>query len=624
MLSFFTDPYPNELMYSAFARYHFYSGNIDLKDTLIELFGKNSIVPSFEIGSHFKFLCNELGKNYNPDNLIQKHTLFSFYAPFLPHNRKKELLKDIVSLDSKSIYTKIGIIAGSICKKDGIHYCSVCASEDIEKFGEAYIHREHQLQGIMMCPHHGQLLKIYSIKRCEKSRIEYIRLDASLLDLSTIYLYQGKYDEALLKISNAAYYLLINDLSDISKADILLRYKNLLYEKNLATHKHRVKQDELHDMIVGHYGTELLKMLESELEKNDEYNWLRVATRGVARTVHPLRHILLILFLVGDMDTFFKGIRQAYNPFGKGPWPCLNRASEHYHQGTITRLEITADYKTRKPVGTFTCDCGYVYSRTGPDIDENDRYCRGRVKAFGDIWEDKINALLNEQSHSYHEMAIQLGCDIKTIHKFEARLLEKSAIGLDNNQMNHNVPERFLTLEYRDKLLCVIKDNPELSRTEIRGICQKEYTFLYRHNKEWLFTVLPTGRLQRGSRGDVDWDKRDHDVLSQLQKARIKLLNREKPIRISKTSLGKTIANAPLLEKCLNKLPCCADFIEKVSETKQQFQLRRCRVVVMKMQREGLPLLDWKIQREAGLRKKDYELIKDELNLILYEIDEDL
>src|SRR5665648_235618 len=121
-------------------------------------------------------------------------------------------------------------------------------------------------------------------------------------------------------------------------------------------------------------------------DKNDEYNWLKVATRNVARTVHPLRHILLILFLTNDMNDFFKGIRKAYNPFGKGPWPCLNKASDHYRQDVVSRLIVTADYKTREPVGTFKCECGYIYSRKGPDKSKNDRYYKGRVKAFGSIW----------------------------------------------------------------------------------------------------------------------------------------------------------------------------------------------------------------------------------------------
>ena len=104
--------------------------------------------------------------------------------------------------------------------------------------------------------------------------------------------------------------------------------------------------------------------------------------------------------------------------------------------------------------------------------------------------------------------------------------------------------------------------------------------------------------------------------MSQLQKAQIDLLSRQKPIRVSITSLGKEIANLSLLEKYLQKLPCCTEFIDKVSETKQQFQLRRCKIIILRMKEEGLPLLEWRIQREAGLRKVDYELIKAEIVMI--------
>jgi len=617
MLSFFTDPYPDELLYSAFARYHFYSGNVDLKDTLTELFGKNSAIPSFEIGSHLGFLCNALGRSYSPDRLIQEHTLFPFYTPFLPSNRKRELLNDIASSDGKGIYTKIGIVAGSICKKDSIYYCSACARAEIERFGEAYIHREHQLQGVLMCPHHERFLKKYPVKRQENSRVEYIRLDGSLLDLSDSQLFEGeyqeKYHEQLLQISKAAYYLLTNDLNHISKADVLLRYKNLLYERELATNRLRVKQDELHEIVVGYYGTELLEILESGIDKNDEYNWLRVVTRGATRTVHPLRHILLILFLTGDMDTFFKGISNAYNPFGKGPWPCLNKASEHYKQDVVTQLTVTADFKTREPVGTFACECGYIYSRKGPDKLEKDRYRKGRVKAFGLVWEDKLKMLLSKH-HSYREMARQLGCDIKTVQKFEAILAGRNSID-DADKSSQKMFGSNLIEEYRERVLHAIKEYPELSRTDIRSKCQKEYVFLYRHDKGWLFRMLPTKKPQKGGKGYIDWDQRDLEVLSQLQKAQMELLNRAKPIRISKTSLGKEIANLSLLEKHLHKLPCCTEFIEKVSETKQQFQLRRCQIIVRRMHEEGLPMFEWRLQREAGLRKEDYELIKDKLNL---------
>ncbi|MDD4591082.1 MAG: TnsD family transposase [Parabacteroides sp.] len=514
-LSFFTDPYPDELLYSAFARYHFYSGNIDCKDTLTELFGKNSAVLSFEMGSHIAFLCNALGGSYTPDYLIQNHTLFPFYAPFLPESRKREIIKDIMSSDGRGIYTKIGIVAGSICKKDCIFFCPACVRKEMESLGEAYVHREHQLQGIFMCPHHGKFLKEYHANKWEKSRVEYIRLDGSLLDLSDILLYQGKHTDKLLEIAKAAYYLLSHSLGIISKSDVLLRYKNLLYKNDLATDKLRIKQDELHDRVVGYYGTELLSILESSIDKNNEYNWLRAATRNVARTVHPLRHILLILFLTGDISEFFQGVHESHSPFGKGPWPCLNKAADHFKQDVVTDLAITADFKTRAPVGTFECQCGYIYSRKGPDKDRKDLYRKGRVKAFGFVWENKLKTLLSQQCHSYRKMAQQLGADIKTIQKFEKLFAESSPV-VEKQKSNIN-----LKAEYREKLLLIMKEYPELSRTSIRSRCQKEYTYLHRHDRKWLFEELPKKKQSKGSNGYIDWDERDHEILMQLQKAHI-------------------------------------------------------------------------------------------------------
>jgi biotin operon repressor len=613
MLPFFTDPYPNELLYSAFARYHFYSGNVSLTNTLMDLFGKRTIYPSFEIGTNLRLFCNRIGNSYSPEYLIQEHTLFPFYQPFLPSERSVEILKSIANGNKNGIQMKIGITPGSICKKEDIYYCLSCASEDMEKLGETYIHREHQLQGVMVCPHHGRLLKKYPIKKGEKSSLEYVRVDESLLDLSDTYLQQEKYQESLFQISKAAYYLLTHDLSCFSRSEVQFRYKNLLYEMKLTGCNLQVKQEELYGMLINHYGTELLDLLESNLDKNDKSNWLRNATCSRKRTVHPLRHILLILFLIGDMDAFFKGIGQTYNPFGKGPWPCLNKASDHYRQDVIDYVTITTNsHKVGKPVGTFICTCGYIYSRSGPDKMENDRYRKDRIKDFGYVWKNKLKKLLNEGCHSYYKMAIQLGCSRLTIRKFVAIFKEKGFVSI-KNLSNQKMPESPLNEKYRSRLLCIIKENPELTRTDIEAKCTKEYSYLYRHEKDWLFEVLPAKIAPKGVIVSYDWNKRDLEILGKLQYAHTEMLNRVKPIRITKLSLGKAISNLSLLVKKLHKLPCCMDYIEKVSETMLDFKLRRCRIVVLQMQKEGVPLTPWRIKKRAYLTNEEYEWIKEKL-----------
>lgn len=144
MLPFFTNPYPNELLYSAIARYHFYSGNLDCKDTLEELFGSRCVIPSVEIGSYFSVLAEKLGPHYSVESLLSNHTIYPYYASFLSKARQQEVLQDVLQ-DGQALYTRLGMIAGSVCKKDGLYYCAECAKADDAQYGEPYIHREHQL-----------------------------------------------------------------------------------------------------------------------------------------------------------------------------------------------------------------------------------------------------------------------------------------------------------------------------------------------------------------------------------------------------------------------------------------------------------------------------------------------
>ncbi|AWB32031.1 TnsD family Tn7-like transposition protein [Clostridium botulinum] len=614
MIHFFTDPYKDELIYSAISRYHYYTGNIDYKDTLEELFGKRSIVPSLEIGSNIDTLSKNLGDRYTAENIIKKHTIFPYYSPFLPKDRKVELIKEIVYRDGNGIYAKLGMVAGSICKKNKIYYCPCCAKNEIEKYGEPYIHREHQLQGIYICPHDGVELKKYSVDKSNSSRIEFIRLDKKLLDLRNITVVDSRYYDKLYKISKNAYYLLQTDLDNISKEKVLEKYKNLLYEKGLTTSSKRVKQRELYEEFISFYSKDFLEKIESSVNNDDEYNWLRVITRNLKRTVHPMRHLLLINFLEDDIEKFFKDINKQFNPFGKGPWLCLNSAADHYKQNVVTNLKITEDYKIKVPVGTFTCRCGFVYSRKGPDKTEQDKCKIGRIKKFGAVWENKLKVCLKKGKYGLRELASIMKCDPKTVIKFDKLFginyfnSSSKIVGKGKKPINSDVGEI-----YKLNILKAIEMNTALSRTEIREMCKKEYIYLYRMDKEWLFSVLPQKVKKDDHRKKVDWDKRDKEILELIKVKHKKLLNKEVPIRITKSSIGKAAGVLVTLEKNINNLPKTEKYLNEIIETVQDFQIRRCKKITDDKFKNEENIKLWQIQRIAGIRTKDFEKVRVEI-----------
>lgn len=154
MLSFFPTPYPDELLYSVFARYHARSGNTSPKVTLKELFGTTTATTIVDLPSYLNALISSMPKlsNYTAEELIRNHTLFPFYAPFLPKKRADEVLKSMRGNFGGDIHTRTGIMASSIKSPTHFRFCSKCKEEDKLKYGEAYWHRLHQIPVYWFAP----------------------------------------------------------------------------------------------------------------------------------------------------------------------------------------------------------------------------------------------------------------------------------------------------------------------------------------------------------------------------------------------------------------------------------------------------------------------------------------
>lgn len=489
----------------------------------------------------------------------------------------------------------------------------MCAKSEIQSKGEAFIHREHQLQGINLCVHHGVLLIRYRQNKKQSSRLEFIRLENNRLDLRDNF-QEPQHYEKMMRLAKAAYYILNTELKSFDKTLILEKYKNLLYKKGLTTSSKNVKQNDLYEEFINYYSKNFLRELDSSIDNDDEYNWLRVITRDLKRVVHPIRHLLLINFLTENISEFFQDKKSQYNPFGKGPWPCLNKVSDHYLKKVVKGLKITEDYKTRVPVGTFICDCGFVYSRKGPDQLEADRFKIGKIKNFGSLWEGKLKEYLKEGKYGLRELSRLMHCDPKTIRKFYKIL---SIDYPDNCEVVSSKTEKKLVdiklNGYKKTILNTIQARKEASRTEIRNICKKEYVYIYRHDKEWLNNKLPYIEKVAEHNEKIDWNKRDNELLRLVEHEYKEMLNTDRPIRISKASIGKRLGKLPTLEKQINKLPKTEKYLKEIAETVEEFQFRRCIRIINEKTSANSQVRLWEIQRLAAIRSNQFEKIKEKL-----------
>lgn len=381
-------------------------------------------------------------------------------------------------------------------------------------------------------------------------------------------------------------------------------YHHHLIEKGFASFNGQVKQKELHEAFYNFYSEELLKNLYIEV---GETKWLANFSRKHRKSFHPYYHLLMLNFLGLDVDEVFKETSFEQNPFGCPNWPCLNAVCPDYKKNVIKNVTIRRCETTKKPIGRFTCPtCGFSYTRKGKDHNKDDRYKFTRIMDFGFLWEKELQSLLKD-GLSYREIARRLGVDTNTVIKYEKILNTKSdSKKIDNG--NNLINER------RNEWMGLQKDFPNLSKTQLRKKSPAVYAFLYRNDRDWLNSNSPEKRKVKPINNRINWLKRDKKTLEKVQKVARELKDiGGKPVRITVKTLGDGIGERALLEKHLDKLPETKAFIEQVSESEQEFRIRRVEQVIREMKEAGEVIKIWKVLRRAGIKKEFYE----ELSMVL-------
>lgn len=624
MMTFFPVPYKDEILYSVLARYHVRSGNVSIKATQKDIYGTDSITAIMDLPSHINRIMENLpvGHHYTSEYLIANHTLYPFYAAFLPSEHASLVKESMIGDNGGSIYNRIGLMASSVKLNEYFKFCPKCADEEMYNLGELYWHRIHQIPGVLVCPEHNIPLYDSQIPVRGYNKHEYRLATPESCKIGTLgFDYNGNDIEKAVHITEDIIFLLSNKMeskpSDWFKEQYLSRLKELGY----ATVNGRIKQKELIGSFLGFYGQRLLEIMQSDID-NYNNNWLNDMLRRNNRTSHPIRHLLLIQFLeISISDLFNKKIK--YKPFGEKPWPCLNPAASHYMSSVVTDMELKYGTDSKSPLGVFRCDCGFVYLRTGPDHKDEDRYKKTKIKQFGLVWEAKLKQLI-EQRLSLRKTARQLGVDPATVKKYAKKLglktywikrSEEEGKSI-NSIKKHSLVEK--KEGYRREWLNLRKQYPRSDKTELRQLNNRVFTWLYRNDRDWLNRNSPKLKSIVNDNHRVDWEYRDEEIFNNVTVAVNDMLSVGKPIRITVSSIGSRIGIRPLLEKHLDKLPKTKRYLEGKTESIKDFQIRRLQWAIQELQDDGQDLSLWRIFRKAGIREEFQDELQGEtLKLVI-------
>lgn len=612
MISCFPDPYPDEIFYSICARYSDRVQYPDRSSILRELFGVKCVCLSVDLPCRLGHLVNNLFVRhiYTTDMLIEHHTLLPYYAPFLPAARLAHIREQMVEGNGQSIHSVLGLAGTNVSLPIWIRYCPLCVKQDRMNHGEAYWHRLHQAPGVEICPVHNTFLENSTILLRNIGGVrDLISAECALKNTKSIprLATSSSIHRALMSIALDTCYLLENSLTPPPSHYFRAQYSALLQNQGVLTKGGKTRSLDLLKAFVNYYSTELLTLIQCEVNSTQKLSnsWL-IELRLLRHTQPPLHHLLAIRFLGTTIETFFSQEFKSAALFGDGPWPCLNPVCQHYQQNHILSCQSREEMRGYF-IGKFACtSCGFIYSRYyfSNLIKSNNTNSRSKVLSYGEIWEQKLREMWLDPTISLGDMSRHLGIVPGSIKKQAIKLqlpFPRSFPGSGVVNAHQDPNEKKECSWYRSEWLAMIKDAPE--DTKIRSFRRKApgvYLWLLQHDKAWFNAHRPSRKLlgretvRRSLGAQYANEEESAENLDRITSSMVivtadKLVAAINPLkRVTFNKIALEVPAIIWMRLRPDKAPLTIQSLQEVTETFEEFAIRRIWWVVHKFQAEQI------------------------------------
>ncbi|OPA34609.1 hypothetical protein BHL07_28400 [Bacillus cereus] len=569
MLPYFPSLYEDELIYSVFARYYNHIGSPSRKLSI----RRKDLIPgkSWTISTDLPTSLNNIMKRLNifaypsVDSLIKRNTLYFYYTNFFGKEIKEKVWDVMCNGGNFNVISLIGTRVYTTIQNQYFKYCPCCVADDYEKFGETYWRLQHQIPSVFICERHETYLldstvvyKYSNTQYLEPPTIEncpIVRKEVAYSDRTKMYL---KYitKESILLANNNYNFENVNQI-----------YRTILTQKGYINKNDLLDRKKLLKDFLEFYGEELLILMNSTI--TDSANcWLIKLIRTHYTSFHPIRHILLTIFLGKSVKNLAENNEEKINLFGEGPYICLNKAAEHYNTRIIKTVEIKK-FKD-KIKGIFECNCGFSYSKLVPDhISDEKMYWK--IEKYGNVWKGKLYELRYVEKLSLAHIASILDTSNTTVYY---QLKDKLYLEDRQEELKHQNRRKYLELKEK---------HPDFLITHLKKINTNLIAWLYRNDKKWIMENKPNVKYRRDNNSrsyrEVNWPKKDQEYLHKSRGILDKLYQIEPPIHVTKNRVAKELGIKGFTgyEK---KTPKTVQYLQMHTEDREGYQLRKIKYII--------------------------------------------
>lgn len=603
-MAYFPNIYPDEDYRSLVYRYHVLSGNGDYAATNRELFGRGTYKTTV-LPRNLKFLIDQFPKNtLTTEWLLLNHTFFYNIRPFIPKEKLSRVYDEILNnIGDSNISSLLGKRETRLISKY-YRYCPTCIKNDYQTYGEAYLHRTHQLAFLTHCPEHSDDL----LSHCPNCREPLGEPNVQRMIISRVCVCGQDLSNCHVEFKSASSYIkekvILENFQQIKKHatsfsldEILIKLKSIAGQKGYISYTGRIVRKRF------------IEDFQKYLDENHFRELLPLNTRAQLRSTsfilsnsgvkNIVFYVLIIMFLCESVEEFIKDTSSFSIPipFGNGPWNCMNPVCEGLDQPVIRRC-IRVDRDGKYISGLFSCPlCGFSFAKRWR-LEEHGQEKLHSVLTMGSLWQSSLVDLKNHGLNN-NQIAKKLKTTATQIRRALARLNNPSSdtrikqsldmISSDQNSCNEVATtsefDRINAIEQdRKRMKKILRENRGVTRTELSKKYNHFYHKMLKNDREWMEQVLPPSQKNRIRTNWPELDKKYSAIISKISD---RLYELNPPEQIKKYTI---LAHLPPtmkshIENSPHRLPQSLKLLMERVESDDDYLVRHLPVIIAQMRK---------------------------------------
>lgn len=474
----------DQTLYGWCAHVHAMNGVADALSTSRQLFGAPYAALCHDFPSRLSYLTAHYPQaRFDEVELALRHTLLGYFLALQPRDVSEDLLAAVVRGSLPSIKMRLGITASRVGGHHPLKGCDTCILEDAARLGFVYWHVEHQLPSVMVCRRHTRPLFIaWDPVTPVHRRGWLLPLGGLGWERIEIPVRDDRQLDQLYRLANFSAKFASCAPSTFDACRLARCYQRGLREHGFVTTNGSLRLKTLvNEMRTRYRGLEDIVGFEALRSVTPDWPGLVGAiARTSPRRVHPLKHLLMIALVYDTWEEFLR----SYDASGlddvaaEGAEPYrktkpFDPAEDLVQLVKCKGISISA---AARRLGIATTTATQMAKRAGVEFTPRPKVMTGahvqRIKRLlRKGWPSRRVSEVTGTSVVSINRLLAADSDLKQVWQTTAFLARRKS-----------AREAFLTAAGRCH---------EATIRELRQIRGSDYSWLYRHDRDWLRLAIP-------------------------------------------------------------------------------------------------------------------------------------